>query len=294
VAYEKKSVPSSAKGPSITCSQAICQGGTRAGHNLSPVNWAAAVRPGHRIVTLLDKNPNTGQWILRDFSAALETHLDAITSASARSRAAVSGEIGEFMRPRVFELRNAVLRQFAATLAVSSLVLLTSLGGASAQSGTPAPDQGKAAAQPADAAKDATAQNQRRTDEFAEAAQAINGPAGNPECVWLGRRVVRLMWRDDLDTAFRHLDLYDRFGCPGGHIQAAFRCLTRFGAQIDPKVAETLDSRVHACWINPASQPQQAAAAASQPAAPTTGNSQAPQPAASPAPAASPSPAPQK
>lgn len=198
------------------------------------------------------------------------------------------------MRRRVFELRNAVLRQFAATLAVSSLVLLASLGGASAQSGSPAPDQGKAAAQPADAAKDATAQNQRRTDEFAEAAQAINGPAGNPECVWLGRRVVRLMWRDDLDTAFRHLDLYDRFGCPGGHIQAAFRCLTRFGAQIDPKIAETLDSRVHACWINPASQPQQAAAAASQPAQPATANSQAPQPAASPAPAASPSPTPQK
>lgn len=197
------------------------------------------------------------------------------------------------MRRRVFELRNAVLRQFAATLAVSSLVLLASLGGASAQSGSPAPDQNKAAAQPADAAKDA-AQNQRRTDEFAEAAQVINGPAGNPECVWLGRRVVRLMWRDDLDTAFRHLDLYDRFGCPGGHIQAAFRCLTRFGAQIDPKIAETLDSRVHACWINPASQPQQAAAAASQPAAPATGNSQPPQPAASPTPAASPSPAPQK
>ncbi|MBR0974779.1 MULTISPECIES: beta-1-3, beta-1-6-glucan biosynthesis protein [Bradyrhizobium] len=197
------------------------------------------------------------------------------------------------MRQRVFELRNAVLRRFAATLAVSSLLVLVGVNATSAQSGTPAPDQSKAAAQPADAAKDA-ALNQRRTDEFAEAAQVINGPAGNPECVWLGRRVVRLMWRDDLDTAFRHLDLYDRFGCPGGHIQAAFRCLTRFGGQIDPKVAETLDSRVHACWINPASQPQQAAAAASQPAAPTTGNSQAPQPAATPSPAASPSPAPPK
>ncbi|WP_091894439.1 beta-1-3, beta-1-6-glucan biosynthesis protein [Bradyrhizobium sp. Rc2d] len=195
------------------------------------------------------------------------------------------------MRQRVFELRNAVLRQFAATLAVSCLLVLAGLGGASAQSGSPAPDQSKAAAQPADAAKDA-AQNQRRTDEFAEAAQVINGPAGNPECVWLGRRVVRLMWRDDLDTAFRHLDLYDRFGCPGGHIQAAFRCLTRFGGQIDPKVAETLDSRVHACWINPASQPQQASA--SQTAAPASGNSQAPQPAASPSPAPSPTPAPQK
>src|SRR4051812_1430815 len=98
------------------------------------------------------------------------------------------------MRQRVFELRNAVLRQFAATLAVSSLVILMGIGAASAQSGTPAPDQSKAVAQPADAAKDA-AQNQRRTDEFAEAAQVISGPAGNPECVWLGRRVVRLMWR---------------------------------------------------------------------------------------------------
>ncbi|WP_375160407.1 beta-1-3, beta-1-6-glucan biosynthesis protein [Bradyrhizobium sp. RDT46] len=195
------------------------------------------------------------------------------------------------MRQRVFESRNAVLRQFAATLAVSCLLALAGLAGASAQSGTPTPDQGKAAAQPADAAKDA-AQNQRRTDEFAEAAQVINGPAGNPECVWLGRRVVRLMWRDDLDTAFRHLDLYDRFGCPGGHIQAAFRCLTRFGGQIDPKVAETLDSRVHACWINPAAQPQQAAA--SQPAAPASASSPAAQPAASPSPAASPTPAPQK
>ena len=70
------------------------------------------------------------------------------------------------------------------------------------------------------------------------------------------RRVVSLMWRDDLDTAFRHLDLYDRFGCPGGHVQATFRCLVRFGGSIDPKVAETLNGRVHACWINPNAQPQ--------------------------------------
>ena len=166
--------------------------------------------------------------------------MDAITGASRGIQTRTASDyIGEFMRQRVFELRNAVLRQFAATLAASSLLVLVGIGGASAQSGTPTPDPGKAA-QPADAAKDA-AQNQRRTDEFAEAAQVIGGPAGNPECVWLGRRVVRLMWRDDLDTAFRHLDLYDRFGCPGGHIQAAFRCLTRFGGQIDPKVAETLD-----------------------------------------------------
>jgi hypothetical protein len=196
------------------------------------------------------------------------------------------------MRRRVLDLQNAVLRR----LAVAGLALLIGAGTATAQSGDAHPQEqpGKAAAnaQPADAAKEA---NQHKTDEFAEAAQVLNGPAGNPECVWLGRRVVRLMWLDDLDTAFRHLDLYDRFGCPGGHIQAAFRCLTRFGGQIDSKVPDSLNSRVHGCWINPAAQPQ--AAAAATPAAPTTAGSAGPAtpaPAAAPPPAAAPAPAPNK
>ena len=191
------------------------------------------------------------------------------------------------MRRRVPQLQNAILRH----LAVSGLALLIGIGSASAQSGDAHPqDLGKPnganPAQPNDAAN-----NQRKTDEFVEAQQAINGPAGNPECVWLGRRVVRLMWLDDLDTAFRHLDLYDRFGCPGGHVQATFRCLTRFGGQIDPKVAETLNSRVHACWINPNAQPQTAAAAA--PAQPATAGNAAPAPATA-APPAAPAPAPAK
>jgi hypothetical protein len=188
------------------------------------------------------------------------------------------------MRRGVLELQNAVLRP----LAVSGLALLIGIGSATAQSGAPAAaDQsGKpAAANPPDAAT-----SQRKTDEFVEAAQAINGPAGNPECVWLGRRVVRLMWRDDLDTAFRHLDLYDRFGCPGGHIQAAFRCLTRFGSQIDDKVPKSLDDRVHACWINPGAQPQAAAAATPAPAPTTAGAAPAAAP-PQPAPSATPAPA---
>jgi hypothetical protein len=179
------------------------------------------------------------------------------------------------MRKRVLQCRFAVLRYFF----VPGLALMLGVGAALAQSGNPAPaDQsGKSAANPNDATKD----NQRKTDEFAEAAQAINGPGGNPECVWLGRRVVRLMWRDDLDTAFRHLDLYDRFGCPGGHVQAAFRCLTRFGAQIDDKVQKSLDDRVHACWINPNAQPQ----AAAVPAPATSGNGASAPAAPAPAPA---------
>jgi hypothetical protein len=219
-------------------------------------------------------------------SAALETYLDGIKPA-ASGQAAGRKQIGESMRRGVLRLKNAVLRH----LAVPGLALLIGIGAALAQSGdTRAQDQsGKPAASAAPAA-DVAKDNQRKTDEFVEAAQAINGPAGNPECVWLGRRMVRLMWLDDLDTAFRHLDLYDRFGCPGGHIQATFRCLTRFGAQIDSKVPETLNSRVHACWINPNAQPQPATAAATPPA-PVTAGTAAPAAApssAAPAPAAAP------
>jgi hypothetical protein len=136
-----------------------------------------------------------------------------------------------------------------AAIVCASLALGT--GSALAQSGDQrAQEQSKQGAAPApDLAK-----------ELAEAAQAINGPAGNPECVWLGKRVVNLMVRDDLDTAFRHLDLYDRFGCPGGHVQAAFRCFTRFG-NFDLKAPDALNSRVQACWVNPALSPPAATTA---------------------------------
>lgn len=190
------------------------------------------------------------------------------------------------MGRRVLELKFSILRHVAA----SGLILMLGLSGASAQNGdNHAQDQGKPAAT---SAADASKENQRKTDEFAEAAQALNGgPAGNPECVWLGRRVVQLMYTDDLDTAFRHLDLYDRFGCPGGHVQAAFRCLTRFINQIDDKVPNSLRNHVQACWINPDAKPQVAAAApapaSAQPA--TAGAAPAPQP--SPQPSASPQPA---
>jgi hypothetical protein len=188
------------------------------------------------------------------------------------------------MRRRVLEFQNRVLRH----LAVAGLALLIGPGSAFAQSGD-ARAQDQSGKPPAANSADATKENQRKTDQFVEAAQVINGPSGNPECVWLGRRMVRLMWQDDLDTAFRHLDLYDRFGCPGGHIQATFRCLTRFGAEIDSKVPESLDRHVHACWINPGAQPPQAAAAAQAAPASTAGTAPAtPAPTASPTPAAAP------
>lgn len=104
----------------------------------------------------------------------------------------------------------------------------------------------------------------QKVDQYADIQRAVAGPAGNPECVWLGRRAVSLLWRDDIDTAFRHLDLYDRFGCPGGHIQATFRCLILHESSIDPKAPDSLNERVEACWVNPA-QPAPPPAAVTSP-----------------------------
>jgi len=153
-------------------------------------------------------------------------------------------------------------RQFCTVLCVA--VFSLSAGAAFAQgSGASKPPEKKSA--------ESAKEGQKKIDEIAEAARAITGPAGNPECVWLGRRVVSLLWRDDLDTALRHLDLYDRFGCPSGHIQATFRCLVQQG-NIDPKAQETLNGRVHACWLDPALPPTPAAAA--KPAAKSGGTAQ--------------------
>jgi hypothetical protein len=117
-----------------------------------------------------------------------------------------------------------------------------------------APEQGK----PGEAAKEPA-----RIDNIADAARNMTGPASRSECVWLGERAVLLMSRDDLDTAFRHLDLYDRFGCPGEHLQVSFRCVVRQG-NIDPKANETLTGRVHSCWINPALPPAPAPSASAE------------------------------
>jgi hypothetical protein len=110
----------------------------------------------------------------------------------------------------------------------------------------------------------------RRSDEVGEASRAMTGAAGRPECIWLGERAVRLMRDDDLDTAFRHLDLYDRFGCPGEHIQISFRCVLLQGRidekdQKDQKAIDAYKQRPHDCWINPALPASSASAAAEKP-----------------------------
>jgi hypothetical protein len=160
---------------------------------------------------------------------------------------------------------HSVLRVTACVCAAVWLVALAAVPVASqafAQS-----SEGKPAEQAQPPAGQEPAKDTQKVDEFAEAQKALGGPAGNPECVWLGRRVVSLLWRDDLDTAFRHLDLYDRFGCPSGHIQASFRCLLLHSNSIDPKAADSLNGKVQACWLNPNLQVSSTPAPAPTPAA---------------------------
>ena len=95
--------------------------------------------------------------------------------------------------------------------------------------------------------------------EYKEAAAKLSSSAGAPECVWTGRRIASLLWRDDIDTARRYIDLYDRFNCSSEHLKLVFRCVIEQGP-IDPKAADRLASRVHDCWI----APEEATTASSQ------------------------------
>lgn len=123
-------------------------------------------------------------------------------------------------------------------------------------------------------------------DESGEGGRQL-GAAGHGECRWIGERIVGLLWKDDLDTAFRHLELYDRFGCPGEHLQLSFRCITRQDEALrkireqkeqseqkeQPKETKEqreqnlFDKAVGECWSDPATPaPPLPAAAVEKPA----------------------------
>jgi hypothetical protein len=128
---------------------------------------------------------------------------------------------------------------------VAGVVFLSAPSPAAAQSGPPQGNNGQPQ-QPVDPVAEA---NKRALEEFAEASK-LPGAAGKPECVWLGRRISSLLFRDDVETARRHMEIYDRFACPSDHLRLTFRCVVRQG-NIDQKSPESLPQRVHACWLQP-------------------------------------------
>jgi len=133
--------------------------------------------------------------------------------------------------------------------------LLASILAAAAQdqgTGPESPDQvqGEQTDQ-ATAEQQAEARRIEEIEQYKQAAARLSLSAGSAECVWTGRRIATLLWRDDVDTARRYLDLYDRFGCSAEHLKLAFRCMIRQGP-MDPKASDRISARVHSCWVDPA------------------------------------------
>lgn len=157
----------------------------------------------------------------------------------------------------------------AAALVAGGVFLLSSVAAFAQQSGgvqkPPEQAQGEQTQgeQPEGDQKAAERAAQQAADkaiaEYEEAAAKLSNSAGAPECVWTGRRIASLLWRDDIDTARRYIDLYDRFNCSSEHLKLVFRCVIEQGP-IDPKAADRLESRVHDCWL----APEEATTASSQ------------------------------
>ena len=114
-------------------------------------------------------------------------------------------------------------------------------------------------------AAEARAAGQRKIDEIVEISRSMTGPASNYECVWHGTRIVSLLWNDDIDTALRQLEIYDRYNCPGAHIQATFRCLFQRQPSSDPKTPNPINKLVSECWKNPGASPATASSTSSTP-----------------------------
>ena len=150
---------------------------------------------------------------------------------------------------------RCTIRSAAALLAGGVLLASTFTASAQQNGDQRPPEQAQGEQKPDDqkAAEQAKAEQQaqqKAIDEYKEAAEKLTSSAGAPECVWTGQRIESLLWRDDIDTARRYIDLYDRFGCSSEHLKLAFRCIIQQGP-IDPKAADKLASRVHNCWIAP-------------------------------------------
>jgi hypothetical protein len=160
---------------------------------------------------------------------------------------------------------RSVFRTAAALLAGGFLLTFATAVSAQTQgSGPPAaqekapdkqekPDKAegeKQAPDEATAEQQAAARAKAEIEQYKQAADRLSLTAGSAECVWTGRRIASLLWRDDMDTALRYIGLYDRFGCSAEHLKLAFRCVVKQGP-MDPKATDGLAARVHACWIDP-------------------------------------------
>jgi hypothetical protein len=91
--------------------------------------------------------------------------------------------------------------------------------------------------------------------------QSARGPAFKEECVWVGKRIVSLLARDDAMAAGDFIPFYRQFNCPEEHLALAFGCVV---TSTDPSENEALADRIDQCWDDPETE--------SPPRAPTERN----------------------
>src|SRR5262245_20519918 len=108
------------------------------------------------------------------------------------------GAIGSVHRPLrrrspAFPMSSIGSCFFAAL--VSAALGITAVPAAVAQGTEKQPDQPPRP--PGTTTSEPSKDDRKKVDEFAEAARVLGGPAARPECVWVGKRVVSLLWRDD-------------------------------------------------------------------------------------------------
>jgi hypothetical protein len=125
---------------------------------------------------------------------------------------------------------------------------------ATARPTAPAPTDGAAARskfKPAAKSEDGKeSENERRAG--ASAMLALEPGATRSECAWVGKRVVSLLVRDDVDTATDFTRFYAMFHCPETHIGATLACVVS-----DPGAARegaALTEHVDLCWANPSTR----------------------------------------
>lgn len=77
-------------------------------------------------------------------------------------------------------------------------------------------------------------------------------PAQRAECVWLGKRTITVLLRDDLIASKGFLEIYTNLGCPIQHIGRALGCSVPAAGQSQ---ASEVKAWVDACWTNPEIKP---------------------------------------
>lgn len=188
--------------------------------------------------------------------------------------------------------------RFVSLLSGVALLVSAAAADAAEKSGAPAPAK---KAPPAAATPGAVAS--------AAPGKAAEVAAMSKQCIWLGKRVMLLLAREDVVAAGEFSRFYVGFGCPEEHLGHAFGCLIAaeipaadfrkvLDAQASPearKAAETAAveakkvtaQRADQCWADPETplpERKEAPAAVQPPPAPAPAPAPAPQtPAAQPA-----------